>query len=134
MTIDNAALTAVITELVRDKGNVVYEWPDDEAAAYRDSGGFAEGRAAVQKLRVDKGVAAVLALVQPAQTSSAAELTAQEHLDAAWRKGAVPTEPIPAGTRYMVRPASGDGFLAQASSSIDIPATAPGLERRLITI
>lgn len=52
---------AIVQDLVRDKGNVVYEWPDDEAAAYRDHDGFSEGMQAVEDLRAEKGTRAVLA-------------------------------------------------------------------------
>ena len=51
---------AIVRDLVRDKGNVVYEWPDDEAAAYRDNHGFSEGWEAVWALRAEKGTRAIL--------------------------------------------------------------------------
>lgn len=54
---------AIVRDLVRDKGNVVYEWPDDEAAAYRDHDGFSEGMQAVEDLRAEKGTLAVLAIL-----------------------------------------------------------------------
>jgi hypothetical protein len=33
-----------LTEILRDRGLDVRLWPADEAAAYRDNGGFQEGR------------------------------------------------------------------------------------------
>lgn len=37
-----------------DRGNDVNEWPDDEAAAYRDNGGFGNGREAAEDVRLGK--------------------------------------------------------------------------------
>ena len=55
---------AIVRDLVRDKGNVVYEWPDDEAAVYRDNDGTVhEGMGAVEDLRAEKGTRAVLAIL-----------------------------------------------------------------------
>lgn len=48
-----------LTELLRDRSRVIQDWPADEAAAYRDIGGFVEGRNAVQKLRMAKAAAAI---------------------------------------------------------------------------
>jgi hypothetical protein len=42
------------------RGNVVYEWPDDEASAYRDNDGFQEGQDAVDVIRVAKIKRAIL--------------------------------------------------------------------------
>lgn len=41
---------------ILERGNVVYEWPEDEAEAYRSNGGFAEGRDAVRDIRVQKAI------------------------------------------------------------------------------
>lgn len=60
---DPDALVDLVRELLRDKGNHVDEWPDDEAAAYRDNGRFTRGNAAVQELRVAKGVAVIEAII-----------------------------------------------------------------------
>lgn len=60
---DPDALVELVREMIRDKGNHVDEWPDDEAAAYRDNGRFTRGNAAVQELRVAKGVAAIEAII-----------------------------------------------------------------------
>ncbi|QOT19681.1 hypothetical protein HMI59_21530 (plasmid) [Paenarthrobacter sp. YJN-5] len=48
-----------LTELLRDRSPVIQDWPADEAGAYRDIGGFVEGRNAVQKLRMAKAAAAI---------------------------------------------------------------------------
>jgi dihydrofolate reductase len=40
-----------LTEILRDRGLNVREWPADEAAAYRDNGGFQEGVTAVQQVK-----------------------------------------------------------------------------------
>lgn len=60
---DPDALVDLVRELLRDKGNYVDEWPADEAAAYRDNGRFTRGNAAVQELRVAKGVAAIETII-----------------------------------------------------------------------
>lgn len=48
-----------LTEILRDRGERVYEWPADEAAAYRDNGGFQAGRDAVHQVRMAKAAAAI---------------------------------------------------------------------------
>ncbi|HEX9088366.1 MAG TPA: hypothetical protein VF867_12665, partial [Arthrobacter sp.] len=48
-----------LTEILRDRGNDVRLWPADEAAAYRDNGGFQEGHAAVRRVRIAKAAAAI---------------------------------------------------------------------------
>lgn len=48
-----------LTEILRDRGDRVPDWPADEAAAYRDAGGFQEGTAAVRQIRMAKAAAAV---------------------------------------------------------------------------
>lgn len=40
----------------------VYEWHPDEAAAYRDNGGFTEGRIAAEKVRAARVAEALIAL------------------------------------------------------------------------
>ncbi len=45
---------------ILDRGNHVYDWPDDEAAAYREFR-FERGTAAVNRLRAQKILAAVSA-------------------------------------------------------------------------
>ncbi|WP_230854576.1 hypothetical protein [Arthrobacter terrae] len=54
-----AELLAPLTEIVRDRGLDVRHWPADEAAAYRDNGGFLEGREAVNQVRIAKAAAAI---------------------------------------------------------------------------
>lgn len=48
----------ILTELGQ-RGDRVYEWPDDEAAAYRDNNGFQPGRDAVNKIRAAKAAARI---------------------------------------------------------------------------
>jgi hypothetical protein len=48
-----------LTEILRDRGERVPDWPADEAAAYRKHGGFREGREAVHKVRMSKAAAAI---------------------------------------------------------------------------
>lgn len=48
-----------LTEILRDRGERIPDWPADEAAAYRDNGGFQEGRDAVQKVKMSKAAAAI---------------------------------------------------------------------------
>ena len=48
-----------LTGILRDRGLDVRLWPADEAAAYRDNGGFQEGRDAVTRVRMAKGAAAI---------------------------------------------------------------------------
>ena len=45
--------------ILRDRGLDVRLWPADEAAAYRDNGGFQEGRDAVHEVRIAKAAAAI---------------------------------------------------------------------------
>ncbi|WP_422759011.1 hypothetical protein [Paenarthrobacter sp. C1] len=52
-------LVEPLTELLRDRGLVIQDWPADEAAAYRDNGGFMDGRDAVRQLRMTKAAAAI---------------------------------------------------------------------------
>lgn len=54
--------------LTRD--NVIQHWPDDEAAAYRDNGGWSEGIEAVENIRIDK-IIALVARQSPASTTAA---------------------------------------------------------------
>lgn len=49
--------TRTVEEQILDilnRGNFVAEWPDDEAAAYRDNDGFQAGMDAVMGIRVQK--------------------------------------------------------------------------------
>lgn len=55
----NHRLAAALRTSLYDRGNYVQEWPADEAAAYRDNGGFAEGRAAADRIRFLKASEAV---------------------------------------------------------------------------
>lgn len=48
-----------LTEILRDRGERVPDWPADEAAAYRKHGGFQAGRDAVLEVRMAKAAAAV---------------------------------------------------------------------------
>lgn len=48
-----------LTESLRDRGNDVRLWPKDEAAAYRDNGGFLEGRDAMRQVQMAKAAAAI---------------------------------------------------------------------------
>lgn len=52
-------LADILKELLHDRGLVSQDWPADEAAAYRDNGGFLEGRGAVQQLRMAKAAATI---------------------------------------------------------------------------
>lgn len=60
-----AELIAPLTEILRDRGERVPDWPADEAAAYRDQGGFQAGRDAVRQVRMAKAAAAVEAVFRP---------------------------------------------------------------------
>lgn len=48
-----------LTEILRDRGHDIRDWPADEAAAYRDNGRFQEGLDAVKKVRMAKAAAAI---------------------------------------------------------------------------
>lgn len=52
-------LIEILTEILRDRGLMIGDWPADEAAAYHDHGGFTEGRDAVQRVRMSKAAAAI---------------------------------------------------------------------------
>lgn len=52
-------LIEILTEILRDRGLSVADWPADEAAAYRDAGGFQEGVGAVRQVRMAKAAAAI---------------------------------------------------------------------------
>lgn len=52
-------LVEPLTEILRDRGLVIQDWPADEAAAYRDNGGFREGVEAVRQVRIAKAAAAI---------------------------------------------------------------------------
>lgn len=58
------ALESSLQEHFLGKGDRVYEWPNDEAAAYRNNGGFAEGNAAVLKVRSQKVARDLLPLIE----------------------------------------------------------------------
>lgn len=65
-------LVAPLTEILRDRGLVIQDWPADEAAAYRDNGGFQEGVEAVRRVLLSKSAAAIEDVV--ADAVRAAEL------------------------------------------------------------
>ncbi|HEX9225204.1 MAG TPA: hypothetical protein VF885_00940 [Arthrobacter sp.] len=67
-------LVEPLTEILRDRGMDVRHWPADEAAAYRNNGGFQEGRDAVHQVRVAKAAAAIEAVF--AEVVRAAEVKA----------------------------------------------------------
>ncbi|WP_156367484.1 hypothetical protein [Arthrobacter sp. Leaf69] len=48
-----------LAEILRGRGLDVRQWPADEAAAYRDNGGFQEGVAAIQQVKMSKSAAAI---------------------------------------------------------------------------
>lgn len=52
-------LVEALTEILRDRGLVIQDWPADEAAAYRENGGFQEGAEAVRRVRMSKAAAAI---------------------------------------------------------------------------
>lgn len=60
-----AELIAPLTEILRDRGERIPDWPADEAAAYRDNGGFQAGRDAVQAVRMAKAAAALEEVFRP---------------------------------------------------------------------
>ncbi|GAA4034331.1 hypothetical protein GCM10023063_17890 [Arthrobacter methylotrophus] len=57
-----AELVEPLTEILRDRELDIRQWPADEAAAYRDNGGFREGAAAVQQVKMSKAAAAIEAV------------------------------------------------------------------------
>lgn len=63
-----------LTEILRDRGNDVRLWPADEAAAYRDKGGFQAGRDAVREVRMAKAATAIETVI--GELLRAAELKA----------------------------------------------------------
>jgi hypothetical protein len=52
-------LVAPLTEILRDRGERIPDWPADEAAAYRKNGRFQAGRDAVHQVRMAKAAAAI---------------------------------------------------------------------------
>ena len=52
-------LVEALTEILRDRGLVIQDWPADEVAAYRENGGFQEGAEAVRRVRMSKAAAAI---------------------------------------------------------------------------
>ncbi|MFJ5696159.1 hypothetical protein ACIP9X_20260 [Arthrobacter sp. NPDC093125] len=52
-------LLEILTEILRGRGLMIADWPADEAAAYRDAGGFMEGVDAVHQIRMAKAAAAI---------------------------------------------------------------------------
>lgn len=52
-------LVEPLNEILRDRGERVPDWPADEAAAYRENGGFQAGRDAVHQVRMSKAAAAI---------------------------------------------------------------------------
>lgn len=67
-------LIAPLIEILRDRGERIPDWPADEAAAYRKSGGFQAGRDAVHQVRMAKAAAAIETVF--AEAIKAAELKA----------------------------------------------------------
>jgi dihydrofolate reductase len=55
-----------LTEILRDRGLEISHWPADEAAAYRDNGGFQEGVEAIKRLRMAKAAAAIEEVIRAA--------------------------------------------------------------------
>lgn len=64
----NYRLACVLRASLYDRGNYVRDWPDDEAAAYRDNGGFSEGREAADRIRFLKASEAVLNFLRSVET------------------------------------------------------------------
>lgn len=63
--LDSEAIQSALQATLYDRGDVIQNWPDDEAAAYRDNGRFLEGVAAAQEIRFAKAAHAVLEAIQP---------------------------------------------------------------------
>lgn len=59
-------LIAPLTEILRDRGLEISQWPADEAAAYRDNGGFQEGVEAIKRIRMAKAAAAIEEVIHAA--------------------------------------------------------------------
>lgn len=72
--LNDPALRAYLSDIL-NRGNVVYEWPEDEMSAYRDNNGFSEGMAAVNAIRIDKMIQAVE--VSRAASTGAESVSAQ---------------------------------------------------------
>lgn len=51
---------AITESGIGERGNNVRDWPDDEAAAYRDNGGWSEGNHAALAIRAQKAAIAAL--------------------------------------------------------------------------
>jgi hypothetical protein len=60
-------LVSALTEILREHGNVVDVWPADEAAAYRDNGGFQAGLEAVMTIRFAKAAASLDVIIRAAE-------------------------------------------------------------------
>jgi dihydrofolate reductase len=52
-------LVEPLTEILRDRGHDIRQWPADEAAAYRKNGRFREGHDAAQQVKMAKAAAAI---------------------------------------------------------------------------
>lgn len=52
-------LIPILAEILSERGLEVSLWPADEAAAYRDSGGFMAGREAIRQVRLAKAAAEI---------------------------------------------------------------------------
>lgn len=64
-------LIAPLTEILSYRGQIISDWPADEAAAYRDGGPtFREGRAAVHQARIAKAAAAIDEIIRAAEVSA----------------------------------------------------------------
>jgi dihydrofolate reductase len=54
-----------LSEILRDRGHDIREWPADEAAAYRDNGRFREGHDAAQRVKMAKAAVAIEEVFRP---------------------------------------------------------------------
>ena len=63
--LDASAIQQALQESLYDRGDVVPLWPEDEAAAYRDNGGWFEGTTAAEQIRFAKAAQAVAQSLQP---------------------------------------------------------------------
>lgn len=82
--LDASAIQRALQESLYDRGNVVPLWPEDEAAAYRNNGGWLEGTAAAEQIRFAKAAQAVIDALQPsiaALMASSRQAALQEAAD-----------------------------------------------------
>jgi hypothetical protein len=73
---DRAAVLAILADPQWQRSNVVYEWPDDEAEAYRALG-WSEGAAAAHEILLNKQADAVMSVLRTASDVKA-EVFAEE--------------------------------------------------------